>query len=204
MNKFLVTAMMTSSMCAMATFGYAETNSQDAKARAEMKTQDTTSAAYEMDVKVDADADLKETVAPSAQDGRPDTVENKTTDTHSGMLNQDTENANYDVKVKVDVDADTQRVAEDSDNPHPVPATNKQHISDLPNKGTATLTGVVEKVEKDEITLRDKTGVIDVRVSDKEEDSLKKGDMVEITGTIDNGFFNKDLVAEQITKVKTM
>jgi uncharacterized protein YdeI (BOF family) len=63
-------------------------------------------------------------------------------------------------------------------------------IRALPNQGTVTVSGTVEKVKSArEFTLRDPSGKIDVEVDSPESAVLKPGDKVIVTGQIDKKFF---------------
>ncbi len=63
-------------------------------------------------------------------------------------------------------------------------------ISTLPDKGSATLTGTVEKIDGPrEFTLRDDSGDIKVRLTTNESFVFKPGDTVSVTGTVEEPFF---------------
>jgi uncharacterized protein YdeI (BOF family) len=63
-------------------------------------------------------------------------------------------------------------------------------IGSLPDKGTVTLSGSVQKVDSErEFTLQDNTGSIDVSLTSGQSVVLKPGDKVSVTGTVNNRLF---------------
>jgi uncharacterized protein YdeI (BOF family) len=80
--------------------------------------------------------------------------------------------------------------------------------SNLPDKGTVTLSGIVDNVSSNkEFTLRDNSGTIDVMITGNESLVLKNGDKVTVTGKVSNGFLGltgKSIDATQVAVQKDL
>jgi Bacterial OB fold (BOF) protein len=78
-------------------------------------------------------------------------------------------------------------------------------IHDLPDEGMVTLQGTVDSIQNErEFTLRDATGTIDVDIESNQSLTLRKGDTVTLTGTIDKGVTGTDINASNVQVSKSM
>lgn len=79
-------------------------------------------------------------------------------------------------------------------------------IANLDNKAEVTINGVVDSVENErEFTLRDSAGAkIGVDITSNESLSLKKGDNITVSGTVDRGMTGTDINAHSVSVSKTL
>ncbi len=84
-------------------------------------------------------------------------------------------------------------------------AEGTQTIRTLPDKGTVTLHGIVDKVKNEhEFTLRDDTGTINVDMLSQDSVMLKKGAEISVTGEVDKNLFGKDINASKVVVNETV